>query len=500
MSSNPHTDVASRFRKPSAWSLRARLLAVQVALLALVCVGIGAGTMLAMNRFLIQQLDEQVRDASVRSVTLFNFGPPPPMPGIPRLSGPGPMFLDAPGQSTGTVGAIVVGGTVTEAAVITTTGARQRLTDVAYRQLTSVGEGGCTTAVLDGLGKYRLFRAVSTDGTVIVTGLPAAGVDDTLLSVFAIFCVVGALALTGAVVAGAVIIRRQLAPLSDVASAALAVADMPLERGEVNLPSSIVSVLPAHVHTEIGKLGTALNRMLERIADALSARQASETRVRQFVADASHELRTPLAAISGYTELAQRNSDRVPADVAHAMGRVASEAGRMTELVGDLLLLARLDSGRPLEQAPVDLSRLVVDAVSDAHIAAPEHQWTIDLPDEPVILAGDQARLHQVLANLLSNCRMHTPPGTTITVGLLVGNDHIRLSVSDDGPGIPAGQQSEIFERFARGDTSRSRRGGSTGLGLAIAAAVVKAHHGVISVRSAAGNTEFTVALPAATP
>ncbi|ORA60696.1 sensor histidine kinase [Mycobacteroides franklinii] len=500
MSSNLPTEVTPRFRKPSAWSLRARLLAVQVTLLALVCVGIGAGTMLAMNRFLIQQLDEQVRDAGVRSVTLFNLGPPPPMPGVPRLAGPGPIFLDAPGQSTGTVGAVLRDGRVVEAAVITTTGARERLTDTAYGQLAAIEEGGCATAALDGLGKYRLIRAGADDGTTIVTGLPTAGVDSTLVSVLAIFCVVGAVALTAAVVAGVVVIRRQLAPLSDVASAALEVVDMPLERGEVNLPSPIVAVPPAQVHTEIGKLGTALNRMLERISDALSARQASETRVRQFVADASHELRTPLAAISGYTELAQRNSEHVPADVAHAMGRVASEAARMTELVSDLLLLARLDSGRPLEQARVDLSQLIVDAVSDAHIAAPEHNWSVQLPDEPVVLVGDQARLHQVLANLLSNCRIHTPPGTTITVGLMAEDDHIRLTVSDDGPGIPTGQQSEIFERFARGDTSRSRRGGSTGLGLAIAAAVVKAHRGVINVRSVPGSTAFTATLPSVSP
>ncbi|OHU41686.1 sensor histidine kinase [Mycobacteroides chelonae] len=487
-----------RFRRPSAWSLRARLLAVQVTLLALVCVCIGAGSMLATSRFLIEQLDEQVRDASFRSVTLFDLGPPPPMPGVPRLAGPGPIFLDAPGQSTGTVGAVIRDGRAAEAAVITVTGARQRLTETAYQQLSTVGEDGCTTVELDGLGRYRLARAVAADGTAIVTGLPASGVDNTLLSLFAIFCVVGAVALTAAVVAGVVVVRRQLAPLSDVAGAALMVADMPLERGEVNLPSPIVSVSPAQVHTEIGKLGTALNRMLERIADALSARHASETRVRQFVADASHELRTPLAAISGYTELAQRNSDRVPADVSHAMGRVASEAARMTELVGDLLLLARLDSGRPLERVPVDLSQLTVDAVSDAHIAAPEHNWLIDLPDEPVVLAGDQARLHQVIANLLSNSRIHTPPGTTVTVHLVVEGDQLRLMVRDDGPGIPTEQQSEIFERFARGDTSRSRRGGSTGLGLAIAAAVVKAHHGSISVRSAPGDTAFVVILPAA--
>ena len=218
---------------------------------------------------------------------------------------------------------------------------------------------------------------------------------------------------------------------------------------------------------------SALNRMLDHIAAALSARQASETRVRQFVADASHELRTPLAAIRGYTELAQRVGRR-HRRVAHAMSRVQSETERMTHLVEDILLLARLDSGRPLEREPVDLSRVAVDAVSDAHVAGPDHQWELDLPEEPVIVLGDAARLHQVLTNLLANARVHTPPGTVVTTRLASTAPHAVLSVCDDGPGIPEQLQSEVFERFARGDTSRSRKGGSTGLGLAIVSAVVE--------------------------
>jgi two-component system OmpR family sensor kinase len=295
-----------------------------------------------------------------------------------------------------------------------------------------------------------------------------------------------------------VIIRRQLAPLSRVSEAARQVADLELDRGEVRLPSPIVKVDPASADTEIGQLGSALNRMLDTISGALSARHASETRVRQFVADASHELRTPLAAIRGYTELAQRKREDLPEDVAHAMSRVESETERMTQLVGDMLLLARLDTGRPLEREEVDLSRLVVDAVSDAHIAGPEHEWSLDLPDEPVTVTGDDARLHQVLANLLTNARIHTPPGTSVTTSLVVdGAGGAVLTVADDGPGIPAWLQPEIFERFARGDSSRSRRGGSTGLGLAIVAAVVRAHGGRIDVRSVSGKTEFVVKLPA---
>ena len=247
--------------------------------------------------------------------------------------------------------------------------------------------------------------------------------------------------------------------------------------------------------------------MLDRVAGALSARHASETRVRQFVADASHELRTPLAAIRGYTELAQRKRHDLPDDVAHAMNRVESETARMTHLVEDMLLLARLDAGRALVREPVDVSRLVVDAVSDAHIAGLDHDWALDLPEEPVIIIGDEARVQQVLVNLLANARIHTPAGTSVTTSLALDGDTAVLTVADDGPGIAAHLLPEIFERFARGDSSRSRRpgaapaatssqSGSTGLGLAIVAAVVKAHDGTIGVRSEPGRTEFVVRLP----
>jgi two-component system OmpR family sensor kinase len=247
--------------------------------------------------------------------------------------------------------------------------------------------------------------------------------------------------------------------------------------------------------TEIGQVGSAVNQMLGHVSKALVARQASEMRVRQFVADASHELRTPLAAIRGYAELARREEDDTEG-VAHALRRVESESARMTTLVDDLLLLARLDSGRPLSQEEVDLTLVVVDAVSDAQVAGPTHRWQLDLPEEPVTTTGDPARLHQVLANLLANARTHTPAGTTVWCGLRTEADRSVVTVTDNGPGIPAALQPEIFNRFVRGDSSRSRAAGSTGLGLAIVAAVVAAHHGTVSVESRPGMTTFTVYLP----
>ncbi|MEV4202979.1 sensor histidine kinase, partial [Micromonospora globbae] len=277
------------------------------------------------------------------------------------------------------------------------------------------------------------------------------------------------------------------------------VSELTLDRGEVAL-SERVPESDTDPRTEVGQVGGALNRMLGHVAAALAARQASETRVRQFVADASHELRTPLAAIRGYAEVARRGRDQVPPDVAHALRRVESESTRMTHLVDDLLLLARLDSGRPLVAEPVDLTALVVDALSDAHVAGPEHRWQLDLPDEPLTVTGDAARLHQVVANLLANARVHTPPGTTVTTTLRGEPDAAVLRVADDGPGVPPTLRAEIFERFTRGDSSRSRAHGSTGLGLSIVAAVVEAHHGTVTVDSHPGRTVFTVRLPSPAP
>jgi two-component system OmpR family sensor kinase len=551
------TQSRTKFWSPRSWSLRLRLLVTQVVLLAVVCAAVGVGTEFALQRFLTHQLDDQLLEAGRRSAAIFDgppapfevalrfpgppdgLGPhhrpdpddgpgphlypgppegpgPPQFPGMPpgfpgmppgysyreRLdaeAGPGPGFLNAPGQAARTVGAVIAEDGSVDAGVITADGGRSGVSSAAAAQLAKIApDRKPRTVDLDGLGRYKLIGLHSRHGgQTIVTGLPTAGVDDTLLWVLGMFCVVAVVALLGATIAGIWIIRRQLAPLSRVSAAAREVADLELDTGEVRLPKMIVRVDPAGGHTEIGQLGSALNRMLDRIAGAMSARHASETRVRQFVADASHELRTPLAAIRGYTELAQRKRAELPDDVAHAMSRVESETGRMTQLVEDMLLLARLDEGRPLIREPVDLSRLVVDTVSDAHIAGPEHVWSLDLPEEPVLAVGDEARLHQVLANLLANARTHTPAGTSVTTSLARDDTGaVVLAVADDGPGIPPALQPEIFERFARGDSSRSRRDGSTGLGLAIVAAVVKAHDGTIEVRSEPGRTEVTVRLP----
>jgi two-component system, OmpR family, sensor kinase len=482
------------------WSLRFRLLVGQVIVLAIVCIGIGAVTELALYRYLVGQLDTNLHDASQRSVRIY--AEPPTLHWrhrqFPR-PGPGPVFLDAPAQPVGMVGAVRSPGHGTEAGQLTTAGGRAALSDEARAELDALPVGGKpATRDLDGLGRYRVVAAPAGHHTsdVIITGLPMSTVDATMIRVLLIFAVVAVVALAVATTAGIVIIRRALAPLRRVAQTATEVVDLPLDRGEVALPMRVLES-DADPRTEVGQLGSALNRMLDHIAAALSTRQASETRVRQFVADASHELRTPLAAIRGYTELAQKMGDDTDA-LEHAMNRVQSETERMTHLVEDLLLLARLDSGRPLEREVVDLSRVAVDAVSDAHVAGPDHQWELDLPEEPVMVRGDAARLHQVMTNLLANARVHTGAGTIVTTRLESDGTNAALSVVDNGPGIPEQLQSEVFERFARGDSSRSRKGGSTGLGLAIVSAVVKAHEGTIILDSKPGHTDFTVRLPLA--
>ena len=372
------------------------------------------------------------------------------------------------------------------------------------------------------LGIQFMFTKVSgPGGNDLVTGLPLTTVDQTLGHVedteHVMFAVAGALA----VILGAVLVQFSLRPLRRVAAIATRVTELPLDSGEVSLPEGVPDTDP---RTEVGQVGAAFNRMLYHVERALGRRAASEARLRRFAADASHELRTPLSAICGYAELALRHPGPVPGEVTHALGRVQSESARMSVLVDDLLLLARLDAGRPLEREPVDLSRLAIDVTSDARVARRDHHWRLDLPGEPILVRGDEHRLHQVLANLMSNAGKHTPPGSTVSVTLATGDGgpqeapsgaadsglvrrgvrpagpQVELSITDDGPGIPPELLPELFERFTRADTSRAREaaaaGTSTGLGLAIVDAVVAAHGGSITVTSRPGLTRFAIFLP----
>ncbi|WP_444951443.1 sensor histidine kinase [Micromonospora ureilytica] len=493
MSSNPPSR-RRPLRAARGWlagrSLRTRLVFALLALLALVSVAIGGLTTVALRHFLIDRLDAQLALAT---------GMRGDRPGRPALPGDGPGI--PPGLPSGTVVAEITGGRVAGARTLTNSvsNAFPDPQPVPVGEVAALADlpvdGRTRTVDLGDRGDYRAVARQNWDGRVRVVAVPLSGVQETVWALVAAQAGVAAVGLLLAGVAGALIVRATLRPLNRVAATATRVTELPLDRGEVALAVRVPTA-DTDPRTEVGQVGAALNRMLGHVADALSARQASETRVRQFVADASHELRTPLAAIRGYAEVARRGRDEVPADVAHALRRVESESTRMTSLVDDLLLLARLDTGRPLAVEPVDLTALVVDAVSDAHVAGPEHRWQLELPEVAIRVPGDAARLHQVVANLLTNARVHTPPGSTVTTTLAVDAVSAVLTVADDGPGVPVELQPEMFERFARGDSSRSRAHGSTGLGLAIVAAVVEAHHGAVGVQSRPGRTIVTVRLP----
>jgi len=484
------------WRGPRGWSLRTRLLAALLVLLAAISLVIGVVSVLALDRFLLGRLDDQLSAAGVRSQ-----GADPGGPGDEDHHGRrSPDFLLAPGQGEGTLGARLVGGQVQEAGVLDARGQADSLpAEQAAALLALPVDGEPHTRDLGGdLGDYRLMASQEADGDVLLTGLPLGGVQDTVYRLAAVAGVVALIGLLVAGLAGAAIIGLALQPLRRVAGTARRVSELSLDRGEVVLGVRVPDE-DTDPRTEVGQVGSAINAMLAHVAAALAARQASETRVRQFVADASHELRTPLAAIRGYAELTRPSREELPEDVEHALTRIESQAVRMSALVADLLQLARLDAGRPVEVASVDLSRLLVDGVTDAQAAGSEHIWKLDVPEEPLMVRGDAGALAQVVDNLLTNARVHTPPGTVVSVQLAAGDEQqpvARLTVTDNGPGIPPELLPEAFERFTRGDTSRSRAAGSSGLGLAIVAAIVEAHHGSVEVASEPGCTEFTIALP----
>ncbi|WP_088318221.1 cell wall metabolism sensor histidine kinase WalK [Kineosporia sp. R_H_3] len=485
---------------PSRWTLRTRLVIVVVALLTVVAAVIGTVSVFALDAYLTRQVEEQVRAASTRSAGAGLPGRPQSQPDGDgsRDDDRGPDFLTVRGQSAGTAGVRVENGTVTSQAVLASDGRVVRLPDRAASALAAVAVDGRSHRVrLGDLGDYLALAVRTADGDTVVTALPLADVHASVAQLAVVVTIVTASGLLAAAIGGTVIVRAALRPLARTAAAAGRVAELPLDRGDVTLdPADLGIDRKADPRTEVGAVDAALARMLDHVSRALAVRQASEARMRRFVSDASHELRTPLASIRGYAELTRRTSSDLPPDVAHAVRRVESEATRMTGLVEELLLLARLDEKPALRSEAVDVVRVVLDATSDAQAAGPDHEWEVDLPAGPVHVLGDDARLHQVLANLLANARVHTPAGTTVQVRVRSGGGTATVEVVDDGPGIPAALLPAVFDRFARGDSSRGRSAGGTGLGLAIVAGVVEAHGGRVEVTSEPGHTVFKVVLP----
>jgi two-component system OmpR family sensor kinase len=481
-------------------TLRGRLIAGLLALLAVACAAVGVVTYVALRGSMLSQLDQQLALAS-RQYSHCEETSGEQGGDRDRDSGPAPAppqgCGEIPGQARGTFSATVQDAAVTNA--VLTPGRPAPLSRADRAWLGALPPDRVPRShTLSTLGPYRLTASMPSGSghPVFVTGLPLSGINTTLRRVELTEIVVFSAALLFTGLVGTGWVRLSLRPLRRVAATAAKVAERPLASGEVELPERVPDADP---RTEVGQVGAAFNRMLGHVEAALTRRAASEARLRRFAADASHELRTPLAAIRGYAELARRHPGPVPDDVAHALSRVESESERMSLLVDELLLLAQLDAGRPLASEPVDLTRLAIDAASDARAAAPGHKWQLELPDEPVLVRGDEHRLRQVLANLMSNAGSHTPPGTTVTVALAEpGPDasSVVLSVTDDGPGIPGDLQPGLFERFVRGDSSRSHATGSTGLGLAIVDAVTAAHGGSVGVTSRPGQTRFVITLP----
>ena len=354
-------------------------------------------------------------------------------------------------------------------------------------RVTSV-ERFATVDATDGSRDYRVLATPLSNGGALVVALPLDDVTDTLRRVVAVEVIV-TLAVLGLLGLLALwVVRVGLRPLVAIEHTAEAIAAGDLSQ----------RVERAEPDTEVGRLGLALNAMLGQIERAFRERAASEERLRRFVADASHELRTPLTSIRGYAELFRRGAADDPDELTTAMRRIEEEGERMGELVEDLLLLARLDQGRPLEQEPVDLGRVATDAVADARAVDPDRPITLTVTgDGPVLVTGDEARLRQVAANLLANARQHTPAGTPVAVRVRADGGRAVLQVADEGPGLAEEEAARVFERFYRADRSRARASGGTGLGLSIVAAIAEAHGGTASVTSSPGaGATFRVELP----
>ncbi|WP_182065139.1 sensor histidine kinase [Curtobacterium sp. ME12] len=503
-------------------SLRWRIVAAVALLLVATNVVVGAVTVVAFRGYLVDRLDAELSTAAMRTVGGRDGAEPPPgasgpPPGSSSSSSsssdsddppdPDNAFIGAPGQSAGTVIAIVRDGDVVLGGYTDGDGDQRRLTAAQQRTLAAVQTGGDPVTVgLGALGDYRV-QAVGDDGDVFVTALPLGDLDAAIARLLLVIGVVTVLGLAVASWALTVLVRRSLRPLERVAAVASGVTALDLERGDPDIPVR-VSDSDLRANREVAQVGNALNRLLGHVARALTVRRDAEAGMRTFVADASHELRTPIATVRAYAELSERTADL---DTVHRnVQRIGREAVRMGDLVDELLLLARLDasalaSESPASQVvrePLDLTSLVVEATMDARATAPDHRWTLQIvDDQPVSVAGDEVQLRRVVTNLLTNARTHTPPGTAVVVSLQSvpgsGGAVVRFVVANDGPPIPTESLATLFDRFTRGEASRSREHGTSGLGLAIVRAVVLAHGGGVRVASEPGRTAFTVDLPA---
>jgi two-component system OmpR family sensor kinase len=472
-------------RTPLSVTLVAGLLLLVA--LALVVTGVAATT--ALRGYLLERVDEDL--VSFARPTADQFDPAITFPrsqprGIELPSEFYIQFTDSTGRVVGSrFNPLVLGDDAPEVPGLAIDEAQRRAGD-PY----SVGGPG---------DRWRVVVVpLSDDSGSIAVAASLDDVDSTLRQLRVIEFSVGLMVLVLLAVLGYLVVRSSLRPLAHVEATAAAIAAGDLSR----------RVPERDPRTEVGRLARAFNAMLAQIEAAFAARaaseraaKASEERMRRFVADASHELRTPLTSIRGFAELYRQGAATDPAAVERSMARVEAEARRMGVLVDDLLLLARLDQQRPLEHRPVDLVELAADAVHDARAVDPERAVRLRVLDGDTapVVSGDDPRLRQVVANLVSNALTHTPPSAEVTVTVGATEEYAEIAVTDTGPGIPAADQARIFERFYRADLSRSRALGGTGLGLSIVAALVAAHGGTVDVTSEEGRgSTFRVRLPLA--
>ena len=481
---------ANGMRRLAGSGLKRRLLLVTAALVVAGLAVADVATYRTLKTYLVGRVDQQLDGLSRAASRLVLTGGGGDLPGVLRTTGPGQLFVqvrDPNGDIQASVPirrsdvpSVAPPSVPSRLPAPDASGLVDPTTAAAYLTMQSSGGGP------DYRGRVSLLPF--GQGEVLVA-VPLTDVEATLHKLMLTELAVSAAAVLAAVALGALLVRLGLRPLDDVTATADAIAAGRLDRRvEVTDPES-----------EVGRLGVAFNAMLGRIEDSFSEKEASERRLRRFVADASHELRTPLTSIRGYAELFRRGAQSRPEDLAKSMTRIEEEAVRMSVLVEDLLLLARLDQGRPLDSLPVDLSTVVGQAVDAARAVEPDRRIDLDTPG-PVTVSGDSYRLRQVVDNLLANVRIHTPPETPAEVSLTVTDGTAVLRVADRGPGL-GDAAAQVFERFYRVDPSRSAASGGAGLGLSIVSAIVAAHQGSVAAGDRPdGGAVFTVTLPLEEP
>ncbi|HEV2030212.1 MAG TPA: HAMP domain-containing sensor histidine kinase [Candidatus Dormibacteraeota bacterium] len=469
-------------------SLRGRLL---VGVISLVAVGLLVSdvvTYLTLQSSLLSRIDEQLKSQSTvdtARTALLNFP-------ICHGRGPGSGTNFEPGTITELIGS---DGKIVAACGVQSFGApASNAAPVLPKSLPNAGTDSpaspLTVAGTGGVSQYRMtdWPENSFGGQFVVFAIPLTPVQSTLSQLLLLETVIGLGVLGATALLALLIIRIGLRPLQKMGGVAADIAAGDLTR----------RVDPATPKTEIGRLGLALNGMLSQIEAAFAERTESNNRLRRFIADASHELRTPLTSIRGYSEMLRRGAGESPTDAELARRRIEEESVRMSTLVDDMLLIARLDQGRPLERKPVDLQAIAADTAADARAVAPTREITMTAPG-PVVVEGDDLRLRQVLGNLVRNALVHTPQSTAIEISVSTVDSVGRMSVTDHGPGLRPDEMERIFEPFFRADPSRSRDSGGAGLGLSIVNAVVTAHGGHVSVKeTTGGGATFEVELPLA--